>query len=344
MNSATMPPGAGVPLPLADATCDCSVSTSCRSNFAVSIGRSTPLTVSPGNSSEFCPVFWNDSITWNSGCRACDRAGFRISTSRSNGRSECPNAAMSAARTDSSRSPKPTPPSTSVRSTRVLTNMPIRSSSARSPRPATGVPIAMSVSPDSRDSSSASAAWAAMNRVAPRARANSASRTCTSGSMRKVWVAPRPDATAGRDRSAGRSSCSGSPRSESRQNEICCAMTDSGSASLPRTSRCHSAKSAYCTGRGCQAGSPPSTRAPYAAITSRVSGPIENPSAEMWCTTRARMCSVGLTSNSRARNGTSAVTSKAVSTSSESRCGSSSSVTSTGVRSGMTRPVGTICW
>ena len=36
------------------------------------------------------------------------------------------------------------PGSSSVRSTRVLTNMPIRSSSVGSPRPAIGVPIAMS--------------------------------------------------------------------------------------------------------------------------------------------------------------------------------------------------------
>ena len=32
-------------------------------------------------------LFWNASITWNSGCRANERAGLSTSTSRSNGRS-----------------------------------------------------------------------------------------------------------------------------------------------------------------------------------------------------------------------------------------------------------------
>ncbi|SLG99715.1 Uncharacterised protein [Mycobacteroides abscessus subsp. abscessus] len=64
----------------------------------------------------------------------------------------------------------------------------------------------------------------------------------------------------------------------------------------------------------------------------------------MWCTTSASTCSVGLISNSLARNGTSAVTSKAVSTRSAIRSGSSASVISIGARSGITCAVGTTCW
>ena len=35
-------------------------------------------------------LFWNASITWNSGWRASERAGLSTSTSRSNGRSWWP--------------------------------------------------------------------------------------------------------------------------------------------------------------------------------------------------------------------------------------------------------------
>ena len=42
----------------------------------------------PGSSAKLTgALFWNASITWNSGCRDSDRAGLSTSTSRSNGRS-----------------------------------------------------------------------------------------------------------------------------------------------------------------------------------------------------------------------------------------------------------------
>src|SRR5262249_29040258 len=43
--------------------------------------------VSPGRWRSTGPAFCNTSITWNSGCRASDRAGLTTSTSRSNGTS-----------------------------------------------------------------------------------------------------------------------------------------------------------------------------------------------------------------------------------------------------------------
>ncbi|SLH22796.1 Uncharacterised protein [Mycobacteroides abscessus subsp. abscessus] len=122
-----------------------------------------PLTDRPGSCRVACLVFWNASITWNSGCLACERAGLSTSTSRSNGTSACANACRSVSRAWFSRSAKLAEPDTSVRSTRVLTNMPIRSSRAASPRPATGVPMAMSEVPLARASSTASALCMTMN-------------------------------------------------------------------------------------------------------------------------------------------------------------------------------------
>ena len=84
--------------------------------------------------------------------------------------------------------------------------MPIRPSSSASPRPATGVPIAISSLPDSRASSTASAECTTMNRVAPCARASSASASWTTGSIRTSTRAPARFATGGRGRSLGNSS------------------------------------------------------------------------------------------------------------------------------------------
>ncbi|SLG99850.1 Uncharacterised protein [Mycobacteroides abscessus subsp. abscessus] len=148
-------------------------------------------TVRPGSSSEVRPRFWNDSITWNSGCRAWDRAGLSTSTSRSNGTSACAKAARSRSRTCASRSVNGVAVSTWVRSTRVLTNMPTRSSSACSPRPATGMPMAMSSAPDSRDSSVAKAPCTTMNRVVPLACATRLSLSISSPGTRKRWVPAR---------------------------------------------------------------------------------------------------------------------------------------------------------
>ena len=93
--------------------------------------------------------FWNDSTTWNSGCRAVERAGLSTSTSRSNGTSACAKAARSAvAGRGEQLGERGVARRPAVRSTRVLTNMPISSSSSASPRPAIGVPTAISAVPE----------------------------------------------------------------------------------------------------------------------------------------------------------------------------------------------------
>ncbi len=162
----------------------------CRSNFAAAESNSTSETArSPRVNSAF-PRFWNVSITWNSGCRACERAGSRISTSRSNGTSACPNAARSDDRTCPSSSSNDAPGCTSARSTRVLTNMPITSSRTASPRPATGVPIAMSDVPLNRASSTDNAACTTMNGVTECWRANSSTARDRSASSANRCVAP----------------------------------------------------------------------------------------------------------------------------------------------------------
>jgi hypothetical protein len=60
-----------------------------RSNFALAVAIGCGVTASPGSSSVPSPgsPASNASITWNSGCRDNDRAGFSTSTSRSNGNS-----------------------------------------------------------------------------------------------------------------------------------------------------------------------------------------------------------------------------------------------------------------
>src|SRR5690606_17179065 len=122
---------------------------------------------------------------------AAARAGLTASTSCSKGMSRRAKARRSRSRAWAMRSAKPRPPSTSVRSTRVLTNMPTTSSRPASPRPAIGVPTAMSVVPDSRASRAASAACTTMNGVAlcPAAIRSTAARRSASSS--KAWVAPR---------------------------------------------------------------------------------------------------------------------------------------------------------
>src|SRR5690606_16420670 len=110
------------------------------------------------------------------------------------------------------------------------------------------------------------------------------------------------------------------------------------------TSRCQMAKSAYCTGNGSQPGSPSAVRAAYAVTMSRVSGPIEKPSAAMWCTTRASTCSASDTAKSTARNGTWVDTSNPDET--NAVISSTRFVPSTGtdVRSGTTSETGSTCW
>ena len=56
--------------------------------MALLVATGSKLAVTPGSSAKLTgALFWNASITWNSGCRASDRAGLSTSTSRSNGTS-----------------------------------------------------------------------------------------------------------------------------------------------------------------------------------------------------------------------------------------------------------------
>ncbi len=79
-------------------------------------------------------------------------------------------------------------------------------------------------------------------------------------------------------------------------------------------------------------------------MTSRVSGPIENPSAAMWCTTSTSTCSVSDTRSRRTRTGTSVVTSNPAETISATVGTISDSLTADGVSAGFTSEVGSTCW
>ncbi len=147
-----------------------------------------------------------------------------------------------------------------------------------------------------------------MNTLAPRSRASFTTRPCNSASHRYRTTAPRWSVTAGRGRSYGNASSSGRPRSSRRQNAVCRAITSLPDASA---SRCHSAKSAYCTGNARQSGAPPLLRASYAVTTSRHNGASDQPSAAMWCTTTTSSDSPPGPRNSSARKGGSRVRSKA---------------------------------
>ncbi|GBF17834.1 hypothetical protein Br6_05241 [Rhodococcus sp. Br-6] len=71
-------------------------------------------------------------------------------------------------------------------------------------------------------------------------------------------------------------------------------------------------------------------------MTSRVNGPIEKPSAAMWCTTKTSACSVGDTANNAARNGMSAVRSKPAPVNAATRSRRSSAAT---VSTGSSSPI-----
>ncbi|CAM5725206.1 hypothetical protein SFUMM280S_04921 [Streptomyces fumanus] len=211
---------------------------------AVSSGR-MGCTCSPGRFQSHSLRSWGAlcrlNITWKRGCRESERAGFRSSTSRSNGTSWWAYAARSVSRTRSSSSANDGSPLTSVRSTSVLTKNPTMLSTAASLRPATAVPSGMSVPAPTLDSSTASAACATMNIVTPCRRASSDRRACTSASVRTGTAPPRKDATAGRGWSLGRESSSGRSARAWRQWSSCPVRRLSGSPRSPRTSRCHSA-------------------------------------------------------------------------------------------------------
>ena len=146
---------------------------------------------------------------------ACDveRAGFehldqplerhvRVRERRQVGLADAPSSSANA---------RAGPPS--VRRTRVLTNMPTRSSSAASPRPAIGVPTAMSVrARQPRQQHRERGVHDHEQRRTVRAARARRSARVQSGVDRERDRAPRKDCTAGRGRSVGSSSCVRQPR------------------------------------------------------------------------------------------------------------------------------------
>ncbi len=133
-----------------------------RSNLAMPKSGTIGSTRSPGSSRSLGCASSTDSATWNSGALFCDRTGSTASTTCSNGTWTWAKASRSTSRTVATMSSKPAAGSTGVRSTRVLTNMPMRLSRRRSPRPATGVPTDTSSVAPRRASSTTSAACSTM--------------------------------------------------------------------------------------------------------------------------------------------------------------------------------------
>ena len=58
-----------------------------KSNFELAVDTASNDAATPSSSNSTAALFWNASITWNSGCRDSDRAGLTTSTNRSNGTS-----------------------------------------------------------------------------------------------------------------------------------------------------------------------------------------------------------------------------------------------------------------
>ena len=186
------------------------------------------------------------SMTWNSGCRASrprrvellDQPLERHVLVRRTppGRSRGPG---SAARGSVGS------PDRSVRSTRVLTKNPTRSSSASSVRPATGDADRDVRAAPSRDSSTASAACSTMNRRGPgvagqlgKARVQRPRRTAEGARHRRGgWRTP------GRGRSVGSSSSSGSAGQLLSPVASCRRATLSGSSARRRAARAATARS-----------------------------------------------------------------------------------------------------
>ena len=176
------------------------------------------------------------------------------------------------------------PGSTSVRSTRVLTNMPIRSSSAASPRPAIGVPIGDVVGAGQpRQQHRQRSVHHHEQRRALRARPTlDQPAHAVAASIANVSTAPRHDAIAGRGRSAGQVQLIGqvgerfAPVVDLLRGNRLRIVLGTENLTLPQrvVGVLHRQRRPR---RGLAAGA----RASYAVITSRVNGPIEKPSAEM---------------------------------------------------------------
>ncbi len=183
-----------------------------------------------------------------------------------------------------------------------------------------------------------------MNGVAPPARAIRASPAPVRAGTSKVTTSPSYEGTAGRGRSAGRASSAGASASACRQYAACRPAADSGSAASPSNSRCHSAKSAYCTGRGAKAGSAPADRAVYARSRSASSGPADPSSVAMWCTRTTSRWSSGAARSSVTRTGGSAARSKTCPPAWTASSSSRSAGTSRTLSATPARSAGTTTW
>ncbi|CAG7618325.1 hypothetical protein E143388_08489 [Rhodococcus opacus] len=79
-------------------------------------------------------------------------------------------------------------------------------------------------------------------------------------------------------------------------------------------------------------------------MRSRASGAIEEPSAQMWCSTTASTCSLSAVSNKAARTGTDVVTSNSAEAIDSSRVASSFSVTAAVANPPLASAAGTTTW
>ena len=202
----------------------CSIQPSIRSPASrsdrVSSSLAVPLPISSIRKGRL-PGGCRASMAWKSGVRLGSRAGCSSSTSRPNGTSWCRKAPIAVRRTLStdSRSPRASPKR--ARSTSVLTNSPISSSSSIRSRLAAGVPTRMSSWPLSRWRRVWKAVRRTMKGVAPAARASRRRPWTVPGGRSTGRLAPRCRCRGGRGRSSGSSSGGRSPASSSRHQPSC---------------------------------------------------------------------------------------------------------------------------
>ena len=195
-------------------------------------GRTSPVAAatvsnrasSPGSAAAGAAAsLWNASITWNSGCRDSERAGLSTSTSRSNGTSACAIGRKVAGPHPARQAPRKRGlPEVSVRSTRVLTKNPTRSSSAASRAPrdrAADRDVGAGAEPGQQRRKPGlqhhEQARPAVRAPAPAAR-RAARHRAPAARCRRGGSQPR-----GRGRSAGSSICSGRPARRSVQYPSC---------------------------------------------------------------------------------------------------------------------------
>ncbi len=136
-----------------------------------------------------------------------------------------------------------------------------------------------------------------MKRVAPSRRLRASVWRMRPAGSRTGREAPRKLCTAGRGRSVGSSREGGRPASCRRQKAISFSRVSPCSQE-----RCHTAKSAYCTGSSGRSDGRPSAMAAYKAVTSRTRMPIDQPSLMMWCIVSAMAWSSSPSRSTRARS------------------------------------------